>query len=84
MKDHFYEFLITLSKRMGIWLFRLVAWGIATGYFALYPARVNNSIRFYGALLPLRSRIYHFYCAWKQFHCFTHVFLDRFLYAEDY
>ncbi len=42
------------------------------------------SVRFYGALFPERNSFYHFYCAWKQFHRFTRVFLDRILFAEGY
>lgn len=84
MKDRFYRILMTLSKGTGLWLFRLVAWWIASGYFFLFPSRVSVSVRFYRALFPARSRAYHLYCAWKQFHRFTDVFLERFLLSEDH
>lgn len=84
MKDRFYRTLMMLSKGAGIWFFRLVAWGIATGYFLCFPSRVAVSKRFYKALFPSESRIYHLYCAWKQFHQFTDVFLDRFLQSEEH
>lgn len=84
MKDRFYWVLMMLSKGAGIWLFRLVAWGIATGYFLFFPSRVAVSFRFYRALFPSQSRLYPLYCAWKQFHQFTDVFLDRFLQSEDH
>lgn len=84
MKDRFYRILMMLSKGAGIWFFRLVAWGIATGYFLFFPARVAVSVRFYKALFPTQSGAYHLYCAWRQFHQFTDVFLDRFLQSEDH
>ncbi|MDD1749600.1 MAG: lysophospholipid acyltransferase family protein [Methanothrix sp.] len=83
MKEGFYRFLIALSKLMGLWVFRVIAWGIASGYFFLFPGRVAISIRFYRALFPLRPWGYHLWCAWSQYHHFTHVFLDRFLLFED-
>ena len=84
MKDRFYRTLMVLSKGAGLWLFRLVAWWIATGYYFFFPSRVAVSVRFYRALFPGRSRAYHLYCTWKQFHRFTHVFLERFLLSEDH
>ncbi len=39
--------------------------------------------RFYQALYPNRSRLFHLWCAWRQFHNFTDVFLDRFLLEES-
>ena len=79
MKDIFYRSLIVLSKLVGLWVFRFMAWFVATGYFLFFPGRVAESVRFYGALLPSKSLLYHIRCAWKQFHNFTYVFLDRFL-----
>jgi predicted LPLAT superfamily acyltransferase len=83
MKDCFYRILMALSKGGGLWLFRFGAWSVATGYFLFFPARVTVSVRFYMALFPARNRAYHLFCAWKQFHRFTHVFLDRFLLSQD-
>ena len=79
MKDIFYRLLIALSKRMGLWVFRFMAWFVASGYFILFPGRVAVSVRFYGLLLPSRGRLYHLWCTWKQYHNFTYLYLDRFL-----
>ena len=83
MKEGFYRFLIALSKLMGQWFFRVIAWGIASGYFFLFPRRVAISIRFYRALSPTRRGFYHLWCTWRQYHHFTSVFLDRFLLFDD-
>jgi lauroyl/myristoyl acyltransferase len=56
---------------------------VATGYFFLFPARVAVSVRFYRALFPDRSAGYHILCAWRQFHRFTHVYIDRFLLQQS-
>ncbi len=61
----------------------LFAWFVATGYFLFFPRRVANSGRIYQALYPNRSRRFHLWCAWQQFHNFTHVFLDRYLLQES-
>ncbi len=84
MKDIFYRILIALSKRMGLWVFRVMAWFVATGYFLLFPGRVAVSVRFYGALFLSRGRLYHLWCAWKQFHDFTYVYMDRFLLFDEH
>jgi len=78
MRIFFYKSLIFLSKILGRWAFELVAWFVASGYFLFFPTRVGNSLRFYQALFPDRSRFYHLSCAWRQFHNFTDVFFDRF------
>ena len=64
---------------MGLWVFRFISWFIASGYFFLFPGRLAVSIQFYRALFPSRSLAYHLWCAWKQYHNFTNVYLDRFL-----
>jgi len=79
MKDITYRALTILSKRMGLWVFRFISWFIASGYFFLFPGRLAVSIQFYRALFPSRSLAYHLWCAWKQYHNFTNVYLDRFL-----
>ncbi len=68
-----------VSSLIGAWFFKAMAWGIATGYFLLFPHRVWTSITFYAALFPGRALPYHLVCAWRQFHNFTTVFLDRWL-----
>lgn len=84
MKEGFYRFLITLSKRMGQWVFLVTAWCIATGYFLLFPRRVAVSARFYKALFPSRRGVYYVWCAWKQYHHFAYAFLDRFLLLDEH
>ena len=82
MKDFIYRCLIVLARRFGSWSFLLVAWHVATGYFLLFPRRVAVSVRFYRQLFPDRGRRYALRCAWRQYHHFVHVFLDRFRLAE--
>jgi predicted LPLAT superfamily acyltransferase len=82
MKDYFYRCLTTLARFFGSWIFLLIAWHVATGYFILFPLRVAVSVRFYRRLFPDRGRSYALRCAWRQYHHFVHVFLDRFRLAE--
>jgi len=82
MKELFYKFLVMLSKKWGDWIFIIFARIVATGFFLFFPSRVVNSFQFYSVLFPERSRWYHLRCAWKQYHNFTYVFLDRFLLQE--
>ncbi|MHB9096653.1 MAG: lysophospholipid acyltransferase family protein, partial [Syntrophales bacterium] len=82
MKDFFYRCLMSLARRFGNWIFLLVAWHIALGYFLLFPRRVAVSVRFYRRLFPERPRRHALWCAWQQYHHFVHVFLDRFLLLE--
>jgi lauroyl/myristoyl acyltransferase len=79
MINLFYETLMRCSQRWGIWIFYMASWMVASGYFFLFPVRVNISVRFYRALFPHRSPFYHILCAWRQFHRFTHVYIDRYL-----
>jgi predicted LPLAT superfamily acyltransferase len=84
MKDFVYRILIFLSKRIGLWVFRLLSWFIASGYFFLFPGRVAISLRFYRALFPSRGLLYHLRCAWRQYHNFTNVYMDRFLIFDEH
>ena len=83
MKEIFYRFLIALSKLMGQWVFRIIAWGIASGYFLFSPRRVAVSLRFYRALFPSKRGWHHLWCTWRQYHNFANVFLDRFRLFDD-
>jgi predicted LPLAT superfamily acyltransferase len=77
MGAFFYGLTIRLSRVFGYWPIRGFAWCVATAYFVLFPDRVRNSARFFHALLPERS---HWQClrlAWRQFHQFTTVYVDR-------
>ena len=60
----------------------LFAWFVATGYFLFFPRRVGSSTQIYRALYPNRNGLFHLWCTWRQFHNFTHVFLDRYLLQE--
>lgn len=79
----FYRILPFFARLFGAWTFDLIARGIAAGYFFFAPRRVIVSSRFYRALFPQRSWIYHFRCTWKQFQNFTSVYLDRYLFQES-
>jgi len=77
MQDLFYRILMRISSFTGPWFFKTIAWWVATGYFVFFPQRVAVSIDFYKALFPGRGFFYQLLCAWRQFHNFTTVFLDR-------
>jgi predicted LPLAT superfamily acyltransferase len=79
MSKIFYTSITFLSQKWGRWVFLVFAWFVATGYFLFFPRRVGSSTRIYQALYPHRNRIFHLWCTWRQFHNFTHVFLDRYL-----
>jgi predicted LPLAT superfamily acyltransferase len=79
MRNFFYKMITSLSRKMGLWVFQLFAWFVATGYFIVFPGRVRNSIGIYRAVFPDRRSWFHLWCAWRQFHNFTHVYQDRFV-----
>jgi len=79
MKRLFYSVMVKLSKRTGPWLFVIFTWIVTSGFFMFFPRRVGVSVRFYRDLFPERGRFYHLWCAWRQYHNFSYVFLDRFL-----
>jgi len=78
----FYRSLIFLTRVFGTWVFGLAAQAIAAGYFCFAPRRVAVGVRFYRALFPQRSRLYPYWCTWKQFRNFTSVYLDRYRLQE--
>ncbi len=82
MKELFYKTLVVLSRRFGPWVFTLLSRCVSTGYFILFPKRRAASVDFYQTLFPEKSRRFHLACAWKQYHNFTTVFLDRFQVRE--
>ena len=79
MRNLSYRIITSLSRKTGLWVFQLFAWFVATGYFVLFPGRVGNSVNTYRALFPDRHWWFHVWCAWRQFHNFTHVYQDRFV-----
>lgn len=77
MKALTYKVLIVLSRWFGPWIFTLVSRVIAAGYFFMFPRRAAVSARFYRALFPGKSRLFHWQCAWRQYQNFTTVFMER-------
>ena len=77
MKALFYRTLTVLARALGLGPVRLVARGVAAGYFFLFPARVAVGVRFYRSLFPDRGALFALGCTWRQFQEFTHVFVDR-------
>jgi predicted LPLAT superfamily acyltransferase len=77
MQRLFYRLMLGLSRMFGPWVVRLGAWWVATGYFILFPRRRAHSTAFYRALFPLGGRFFPLRCAWRQYHRFTAIFLDR-------
>ena len=83
MKKMPYKILLYLTRRLGLWFFRILSWFIATGYFFLFPVRVADSLKFYGVLFPDRNFFYHLECAWRQYHKFTDVYIHRFIRFDE-
>ena len=78
MKGLGYRLVLRLAELCGPWLLAVISRTIAVGYF-LFSGKVPESRRFYGALFPERSGIYHLWCAFKQYQNFTTIHCDRFL-----
>jgi len=74
---------MALTKNLGPWVFTLFAWPIATGFFLFSPLKVAVGIRFYRVLFPDRNTLYHIWCTWRQYHNFTHIFMDRFMVMDS-
>jgi lauroyl/myristoyl acyltransferase len=83
MKKMPYKILFYLTRWLGLWFFRVLSWFIATGYFFLFPVRVANSFEFYRTLFPRHGFFYHLWCAWKQYHKFTDVYIHRFIRLDE-
>jgi predicted LPLAT superfamily acyltransferase len=78
MKGLGYRLVLRLAGLCGPWLLAVISRTIAVGYF-FFSGKVTESRRFYGALFPERSGIYHLWCAFKQYQNFTTIHCDRFL-----
>lgn len=83
MRKFLYKSIIFISRKAGLWPFVVYAWFVATGFFLFFPLRVAASVRLYRAIFPERNRLFHLWCAWRQFHNFTDVFMDRFVLQES-
>jgi predicted LPLAT superfamily acyltransferase len=73
-----YRILVQAANRLGPWVFNVAARTIAVGYF-LFSRRTRESRRFYAALLPRSSHLYHHWCTFRQYQNFTTIHLDRLL-----
>jgi predicted LPLAT superfamily acyltransferase len=82
VKDLFYRCLTALARLFGNWIFLLIAWFVATGYFLFFPRRVAVGVRFYQKIFPERGHCHALRCTWRQYHRFVHVFLDRYRLAK--
>ena len=78
MINLFYRTMVYLSRRCGTWVIYTAVWFVVTGYFLFFPRRVATSVRFYRAVFPHRPFWYAFWCAWKQFHGFSTIYIDRY------
>ncbi|MFP3999011.1 MAG: lauroyl acyltransferase [Desulfobacterales bacterium] len=76
----FHRCMVYLSRKWGIWVFYTAVWIVATGYFLFFPLRVAAGVRFYRALFPRRNALYALLCTWKQFHDFTGIYIDRYIF----
>jgi predicted LPLAT superfamily acyltransferase len=76
-----YKLLVGIAGLLGPWVFALASRIIATGFF-LFSRRVKESRRFYAILFPDRGKLYHLWCAFKQYQSFTTIHLDRFLESQ--
>jgi predicted LPLAT superfamily acyltransferase len=60
--------LYWFGRNFGMWVIRLMAWGIAAGYFFFAPSRVRASLAFYRTVFNDRGFLFHLNCVWRQFH----------------
>ena len=77
MIEWLYRFLARLSRFVGLWLMRVTAAIVATGYFILLPRQRSHSVHFYRALFPERSAWHAFRCAWRQYQDFARLYGER-------
>jgi predicted LPLAT superfamily acyltransferase len=77
VKKLYLQILVFLSRRLGAWVVDLFVWPVTTAFFLFRPQRVGIGLRFYRALYPDRSRLYHLLCTWRQYHRFAGLFHDR-------
>jgi predicted LPLAT superfamily acyltransferase len=74
-----YRVLVGVADCLGPWLFAAVSRIIAAGYFLFSRRRVAESRRFYAILYPRCGRLFHLWCAFRQYQHFTTIHYDRFL-----
>jgi predicted LPLAT superfamily acyltransferase len=77
-----YQWVVLLSKKYGLWIFKTYGWIVATGFFMIFPSGVIAGVRFYRALFPQKKPWFHLWCVWRQYHDFASIFLGWFLLEE--
>jgi lauroyl/myristoyl acyltransferase len=77
MKTYLMKMLMWMTRRLGVWFLRAVAFMITAGYFLFCPNRVGTSMELYRAVFPGRRRPFYLYCAWRQFHDMAASYCDR-------
>jgi predicted LPLAT superfamily acyltransferase len=82
MIDIMYQWIVLLSKKYGVWIFKTYAWIVATGFFVIFPSGLAEGVRFYRVLFPKKALRFYLWCVWRQYHNFTSIFSDR-LYIEE-
>jgi predicted LPLAT superfamily acyltransferase len=78
MSGFWYRLLVRMTRLCGPWLLVVISRIIAAGYF-FFAGKVGESRRLYAALFPGRGKLYHLWCAFRQYQNFTTIHLDRFL-----
>jgi predicted LPLAT superfamily acyltransferase len=77
MKVFIYRILSGAARLFGFWFFSFFTWIITGGFYFLFPGRRRASLDFYRALFPGRGRWFSWRLAWRQYHHFSTVFVDR-------
>lgn len=77
MKRLSYNVFRVASRLVGLWVLKLFAWIVSSGYFFFCPKRVGIGLAFYRALFPDRRRLVHLWYTWRQYHHFARVFVER-------
>jgi lauroyl/myristoyl acyltransferase len=72
-----YRAMARLTRVSGLWVLRIMAAVVATGYFLLLPRRLGHSVRFYRAVFPEQSTAHAVRCAWRQYQDFARVYSER-------
>ncbi len=81
MKGFLFRTFMVIVRYGGYWITALVTWFIVTGHFLFIPSRVKTSVNFYRALFPGKSRLARLRMAWRQYHNFSKLYLDRFFFS---
>lgn len=77
MRGLLYRAFAGASRWVGLWLVAVFAWVVSTGYYLFRPRRVAVSVEFYETLFPERGRAHARRLAWRQYHQFATLFVER-------